>query len=148
MKMIGLLIMIGLLAVIGLLVVLLWRSRRAFQKPLAMENLILADRNAQLVEQLKSARAELALRPPKPKRPPVLTNRAELLSGLNVEDTHPLLVSILSLLSAYEQEHLECGGVAGLAPDEAKAELRCVTCLQAAAEGILEETENARNANK
>lgn len=72
---------------------------------------------------------------------------ADVVQGLNVENDHPVLRSVMTLMDAKQQAHIEAGSVAGMPPDEAKAELRCVACLQEMQEIILEEAEKARKAN-
>jgi hypothetical protein len=73
----------------------------------------------------------------------LLSKREEVQRGLSVKAGEPVLRSILTLMDAKQQAHIEAAGVAGLYADEAKAEARCVVALQEMQEIILEEVEKA-----
>ncbi len=77
----------------------------------------------------------------------LLNDRDDLLDGLNVKDDHAVLRSVITLMDAKCQAHLEAAAVSGLAPDEAKAEARCASAMQEIQEIILETAEEARKVN-
>lgn len=77
--------------------------------------------------------------------PLVFKKKSELLQGLNVADDNPVLRGVLTVMETMQQECIDAGNVKGLPADEAKAELRCVNCLQNLEERLFSTTKEARN---
>ena len=77
----------------------------------------------------------------------LFSSKAELDRSLKVADEDPFLRGLLTLMNAQQQVHIEQGSVAGLPPDEAKAELRCVSALQDLEEMFLSRIAEARKFN-
>jgi hypothetical protein len=75
----------------------------------------------------------------------LLAKKEDVRNGLAVKSDHPVLRSVLTLMDAKQQAHVEAAGVVGLYADEAKAEARCVIALQEMQEIILEEVEKGRS---
>lgn len=80
--------------------------------------------------------------------PLVFRRKGELLNSLNVADDNPVLRGVLTVMESMQQECIDAGNVRGLPPDEAKAELRCVTCLQGLEERLFATIKEARAAFK